>query len=445
MPEVKPGDIKRQLPAGPPEAGESMEAIFRDFREVIMPGMTHWQSPNFFGYFPANNSMPSVLGEMLTATLGAQCMNWLTSPAATELEDRVMEWLRRLTGLPETFSGVIQDTASTATLCALLVARERASAYQINQSGFRGNEGFTVYCSEQAHSSVDKAVKISGLGIDNLRKISVDDRYALCPGQLRERIQEDIRNGKRPLAAVSALGTTASTAMDPVKAIGVICEEFGLWHHIDAAYAGSSLILPEKRHLADGVETADSFVFNPHKWLFTNFDCSAFFVKDPNGLVRAFTETPEYLKTDVDGDVKNYRDWGVQLGRRFRALKLWFVLRSYGAEGLRRKLREHLALAKWFQKQVEQSAAFELMAPVELNAVCFRYNPGNIPAGKINELNETLLKKINQTGKIFMSHAGLNGNYTLRFVPGQTEVAEKHVREAWKLIQAKAKEIKLIL
>jgi aromatic-L-amino-acid/L-tryptophan decarboxylase len=434
-PQIKPGDIKKQLPLSAPETSEPMDKIFDDFKKIIVPGMTHWQNPNFFGYFPANNSKPSVLAEMLTATMGAQCMIWLTSPAAAELEEVVMEWLRKMTGLPDTFKGVIQDTASTSTLCAILTAREKKSNFNINNKGFNGNENFVVYCSDHAHSSVDKAVKIAGIGIQNLVKIDVDDAFAMKPMALEEQIKKDLAANRVPLCVISAMGTTSSTAVDPVEAIGKICQEYNVWHHVDGAFAGSALVLPEMRWMAKGMETADSFVFNPHKWMFTNFDCSAYFVKDPATLINTFTITPEYLKTTADNEVNNYRDWGIQLGRRFRALKLWFVIRSYGLEGIQQKFRLHLRLAQWVKTQIETSTDFELLAPVNLNTVCFRYLPKGIGDQKeIDSFNEKLLSRVNQTGKIFITHTKLNGKYTIRMSIGQTETTEQHVKEAWKLI-----------
>lgn len=297
IPPVRPGDIKKQLPEAAPENPESFASIFRDFREVIVPGMTHWQHPGFFAYFPANNSEPSILAEMLTATLGAQCMLWLTSPAAEELEERMMEWLREMLGLPADFTGVIQDTASSSTLVAILTARERRTGFEINRRGFAQSDRFRVYTSSQGHSSVDKDVKIAGIGIENLVKVEVDALFAMVPSSLEEAIQQDINDGFVPLCVVSTIGTTSSTAIDPVEEIGMICRKYNIWHHIDASYAGSALILPEMRWMSDGVELADSFVFNPHKWLFTNFDCSAYFVKDKQSLTNTFSILPEYLKT----------------------------------------------------------------------------------------------------------------------------------------------------
>ncbi len=441
-PDLEPGDILKQLPDSAPEQQESFETIFRDFKEIIMPGMTHWESPSFMGYFPANKSYPSVLAEMLTATLGAQCMSWLTSPAATELEEQVMEWLRKLIDLPEPFTGVIEDTASTSTLCALLMAREQISDFAINESGFSSDNTYTVYCSSETHSSIEKDVKIAGFGRQNLRKIPVDKNFAMQPEALEKAIRQDLENGCKPAAVVATIGTTGSTAIDPLEAIGEICSKYEVFLHVDAAYAGTALLLPEMRWMNAGIEQADSFVFNPHKWMFTNFDCSAFYVKDEALLVRTFEIMPEYLKTPEDERVKNYRDWGIQLGRRFRALKLWFVLRSFGIEGLQAKIRHHITLAQDLKKVIEDHAHFELLAPVPLNTICFRFHPDYISdERKLNQLNEKLLNSIQESGKLFLTHTKLNDKYTIRIVLGNTHLKEEHVEKAWTLIKEKASQI----
>lgn len=435
-PDVQPGDILQQLPDRGPESSESFNELFKDFKDIIMPGMTHWESPNFMGYFPANNSYPSVLGEMLTATLGAQCMSWLTSPAATELEEQVMIWLRKAIGMPEAFTGVIQSTASTSTLCALLMARERITDFEVNETGFPNDETFTVYCSSETHSSIEKDVKIAGFGRKNLRKIPVDDTFAMQADALEEAIQNDLENGHKPTAAVVTIGTTGSTAIDPLKEIGEICANYDIFLHVDAAYAGTALLLPEMRWMNDGIEFADSFVFNPHKWMFTNFDCSAFYVQDEALLVRTFEIMPEYLKTPEDQRVKNYRDWGIPLGRRFRALKLWFVMRSFGIKGLQEKIRNHIELAQGLKNEIDQHKHFELLAPVPLNTICFRFHPDYIDdEEKLNELNEKLLNKIQKSGDLFLTHTKLNGKYTIRIVLGNTRLEKSHVDEAWKLIK----------
>ncbi|MBM3305451.1 MAG: aspartate aminotransferase family protein [Candidatus Aminicenantes bacterium] len=435
---LAPGDVRKNIPAVPPTRGEDMEAVFRDFEKVILPGMAHWQHPGWFAYFPANNSPASVLGEMLTAGLGAQCMVWKTSPAAAELEEAVLDWLSQMIGLPQGLAGVIQDSASTATLCALLSARERTTGFGSNDDGLR--VPLTVYASEEAHSSIEKGVKIAGYGRKNLRRIPTDDTFALLPGRLEEAVVRDKDAGLVPACVVATVGTTSSGALDPLAPIGEVCRRHGLWLHVDAAWAGTAALLPEMRGIIDGVEAADSFVFNPHKWMLTNFDCSAYYVKDPAALVRTFEILPEYLKTGVDAKVKNYRDWGIPLGRRFRALKLWFVIRSYGVEGLQAMVREHLRLARVVEGWVVADARFELLAPVALGLVCFRLNDGRDESA-LNTLNQALLDRINGTGRVFLSHTTLRGKFTIRLVVGQRTTAERHVREAWDLIDSAAGEL----
>lgn len=440
LPNVDPGDIFRQLPENAPQSAEPFEAIFRDFKEIIVPGMTHWESPNFMAYFPANKSKASILAEMLTSTMGAQCMLWLTSPAAAELEERVMIWLRDILGLSSDYTGVIQDTASTATLCALLTAREKHSNFSINEKGFQGNEKFVVYASNQVHSSIDKAIKIAGLGAANLRKIEVDSEFAMVPSALEKAIKADIENGNQPLCVISAMGTTSSTAVDPIDAISDICLKYGVWHHVDAAYAGTALCLPEMRWMSKGVEKADSFVVNPHKWMFTNFDCTAYFVKDPQTLVNTFTISPEYLKTNVDDEVKNYRDWGIQLGRRFRSLKLWFVIREMGVEGIQGRIRKHISIGQWLKGEIERHADFELLAPVPLNTLCFRFNPGGQSEEALDSVNREIMEHINKTGKFLFTHTELKGKFALRIAAGNTNLEQHHVENIWKLIQSTAKD-----
>jgi aromatic-L-amino-acid decarboxylase len=431
-PDIKPGDIKKKLPDDAPSEGEDMETIFQDFKDIILPGITHWQHPGWFGYFPANNSPPSVLAELLTAGLGAQCMVWQTSPAAEELEARVMDWLRSMLGLPEGMAGVIQDSASGATLAALLTAREEKTNHRANQEGIR--DPLTVYMSEEAHSSVEKGVKIAGYGAASIRRIPTDRSFAMLPEKLEEAVQEDIRAGRKPCCVVATVGTTSSSAIDPLERIGPICRRYNVYLHVDAAYAGTAALLPEKRWILNGVEHVDSFVFNPHKWMLTNFDCSAFFVKDPGALIRTFEIHPEYLKTGVDSEVRNYRDWGIPLGRRFRALKLWFVLRYYGLEGLQKMIREHIRLADLFRGWVEESPVFQLMAPVPLSLVCFRLNDGR-PEAELDGLNRGFLDRLNATGRLLLTHTTLGGKYVLRLSIGSRTTEERHVREAWRLME----------
>ncbi|OFY65725.1 MAG: amino acid decarboxylase [Bacteroidetes bacterium RBG_13_42_15] len=438
---VKPGDIFNRLPDDPPLNPESFNILMKDFEEIIMPGITHWQSPNFFAYFPANTSPPSVLAEMIISTLSAQCMIWETSPAAAELEEKMMIWLRDLIQLPPEFEGVIQDTASTSTLAAILTAREKTTDFHINNDGAENAGILRVYCSEQTHSSVEKAVKISGIGRKNLIKIQVRDDFSMDVQKLKEAVENDKRMGFRPCCVIATICTTGTTAVDPLRAIGEICANNDIWLHVDAAMGGTALILPEFQWMLDGREYIDSFVFNPHKWMFTNFDCSAYFVKNPEHLIKTFEILPEYLKTRTRGKVNDYRDWGIPLGRRFRALKLWSVIRMYGVKGLQEKIRYHIELARQLAKMITREKDFEILAPVTINVVCFRYKPEGSEKTEINKINETLNHQLNDSGKIYLTHTVLNGIYTLRMVTGQTNVRMEHVEKAWDLIRNTARSI----
>jgi aromatic-L-amino-acid decarboxylase len=438
-PNVEPYEIYNKLTQEPPDHGEPFEDIFEDFNEKVLTGITHWQHPKFFGYFPANASFPSILAELLTSSLGVQCMSWLTSPAATELEELVMNWLRDMTGLPKVFTGVIQDTASTSTLCSILTARERMPD-KINEFGFHSTT-YRVYCSEEAHSSVEKAVKIAGIGSENLIKIQTNEDFSMIPEALEERVKSDIRDGFKPLCVIGTIGTTSTTAVDPIEKIGKICRKHYIWFHVDAAYAGSAMLLEEMRHHLQGIEYVDTYVFNPHKWMFTNFDCSAYFVRDKEALIRTFDIMPEYLKTDLDTKVNNYRDWGIQLGRRFRALKLWFVIRHYGTEGLKVRIKQHLEYGKMMKEYLDNDADFEVMAPMLFNLICFRYNPQNIAEEDLNSINKKLLDEINASGKAFMTHTKLKGKFVIRFVASNAYLEERHIHEAWELIRSKANSI----
>jgi len=432
-----PGEVRGRLPEHPPDVGEPFELMLRDVDEIVLPGITHWQSPNFFAFFPANNSYPSILGEMLSAGLGVQGMLWATSPACTELETQVLEWVIELLELPGRFSiaagggGVIQDSASSATLCALLAARERATAGGTNRTGV--DRRLTVYASTQAHSSVEKAVRIAGLGSDNLRLVDVDAAFAIRPDRLEAAIAADASGGSIPCMVVATVGSTSSMAVDPVQAIGEICRRHGIWFHVDAAMAGTAAVCPEFRFIHEGLELADSYCFNPHKWMFVNFDCDCFYVADRGALVGALGILPEYLRNvaSSSGSVIDYRDWQIPLGRRFRALKLWFVIRHYGAEGLRRHVREHVELAREFASWVAEDPDFELAAPQALNLVCFRHKGGNA-------LNEELLGRLNASGDLYLTHTKLDGRYTIRFSIGQTNTRREHVERAWDRIQAEA-------
>ncbi|HTC23413.1 MAG TPA: pyridoxal-dependent decarboxylase [Gemmatimonadales bacterium] len=437
VPDVTPGAIRRSLPDAPPDQAEPFERVVADFERLILPGMSHWNHPGWFAYFAANSSPPSVLAEMLTATLGAQCMSWQTSPAATELEQVTMGWLSRMLDLPPGFTGVIQDTASTATLVALLSARERASDFAGERLGIDSSRGLRVYASAEAHSSIAKGVKLAGYGADALRPIPVDARYALRPDALAGAMERDVAAGLVPACVVATVGTTSSTAIDPLPEVAALCRRHGAWLHVDAAWAGSAAIIPEMRWILNGVEHADSLVLNPHKWMLVNFDLSAYFVRDVDTLLRTFSITPEYLRTAQDPDVVNFRDWGIQLGRRFRALKLWFVIRSYGVEGLRAVLRQHIALGNEFAGWVAAAPDFELAAPAPLGLVCFRYRPAGMAEDdpRLDPLNRELLARVNASGRVFLTHTVLGGRYTIRLAVGQRTTEREHVAEAWRLVR----------
>jgi aromatic-L-amino-acid decarboxylase len=434
---ARPGEIRSRLPSHPPDNGEPFEDMLRDVDELIMPGLTHWQSPNFYAYFPANNSGPSILGELLSAGLGVQGMLWATSPACTELEAHVLDWVAEVLDLPKAFrsdasgGGVIQDTASSATLCALLAARERTTSGTSNRTGTVGD--LTVYASSQAHSSVEKAVRIAGIGVDNFRLIEVDDSFAMDPAALDRAITTDRDEGHAPCLVVATIGTTSSMAVDPLVQIGAVCEAHGVWLHVDAAMAGSAAICPEFRGLNDGLERADSYCFNPHKWLLVNFDCDCFYVADRSALIGALSVLPEYLRNTASesGAVIDYRDWQIPLGRRFRALKLWFVIRHYGVEGLRGHIRTHVDLATELAAWVETDPDFELAAPVVLNLVCFRHRAGD-------DFNERLLEQLNASGDLYLTHTKLDGRFTLRMAIGSPQTRDRHVHAAWDRIKAEA-------
>ncbi|MFO7671954.1 MAG: pyridoxal-dependent decarboxylase [Bacteroidales bacterium] len=426
---VKPGDIYKQIPEMAPEDSEPMEKILSDLEEVILPGITHWQHPNFHAYFPANSSVESVLAEFITSAIGAQCMIWDTSPSAAELEQRMMEWLRDAMGIPGTYEGVIQDSASSASLVALITAREVVTGFRSNEEGVPAN--LRVYCSSETHSSIEKAAGVCGIGRRNLVKVAVDGQMRMIPAELERQIAADLAQGLVPCAAVAAIGTTGTVAVDPLREIAVICKKYNLWLHVDAAFAGSALLLPEYRWMIEGIEQADSFVFNPHKWLFTNFDCSVYFVKNARLLMKTFEILPEYLKTSSRGLVNDYRDWGVPLGRRFRALKLWFVIRSFGLSGLRARLREHIRLNGYFCTELVKIPGLELVLEPFLNFSCFRFNPdGCDDPAELNQLNEQLLKELNGRGRLFLTHTRIDGFHTLRMMIGQTYVEQRDVERA---------------
>jgi aromatic-L-amino-acid decarboxylase len=438
--QVEPGQIRASLPADPPRHGEEFEAILQDMDKLILPGITHWQSPNFFAFFPANASGPAILGDLLSSGLGVQGMLWATSPACTELETHVLDWLADMLDLPAKFKsdasggGVIQDTASSASLCALLAARERSTDYESNERGCDGR--LVAYSSTQTHSSIEKAVKIAGLGRQNLRLIEVDERFAMRPDALARQIEADREKGLIPCFVCATVGTTSSNAIDPVPEIGHICREEGIWLHVDAAMSGTAALCPEFRFIHDGIDLADSYCFNPHKWMFTNFDCDCFYVADRASLIKTLSILPEYLrnKATESGAVIDYRDWHIPLGRRFRSLKLWLVIRHYGVEGLQYHVRRHVDLAQCFARWIEEHPRFELAVSPPLNLVCFRHVGGD-------ELNQELLEQLNQSGELYLTHTVLDGQYTLRLCVGQTNTQARHVEGAWWRIQAVAAEL----
>jgi aromatic-L-amino-acid/L-tryptophan decarboxylase len=430
-----PGEVRGALAPHPPATGVPFADVMEQFDRAILPGITHWQSPNFYAYFPANTSGPSILGDLLSSALGVQGMLWATSPACTELETHVLDWLAGMLGLPESFlsrgagGGVIQDSASSATLCAILAARERATNFEANETGCR--QELAAYTSTQAHSSVEKGIKAAGIGRRNLRSIEVDSAFAMMPEKLEAAIVEDKRAGKIPFFVCATAGTTSSLAFDPLPEIGAICRKHGIWLHVDAAMAGTAALCEEFRWTLRGIETADSFVFDAHKWMFTNFDCSCLYVTDRDTLIKTLSIVPEFLRNQASesGRVFDYRDWHLPLGRRFRALKLWFVLHHYGVEGLRRHVRRHVEIAQQLLRWIQTDTRFEVLAPAPLNLICFRL------AGP-DSRNEDLLRKLNAGGKLYLSHTKLNGKFTLRICVAQTNTELQHVRTAWDNIRA---------
>lgn len=429
-----PGATFNALPAAPPEQAEDFAAIFADFEKLILPGITHWQHPRHFAYFPCNSSPPSILAEYLTATLGVQCMLWQTSPAATELETRVMDWLRQMIGLPAGFHGVIQDTASSATLAALLTAREKALHWRGNTCGLSARPAIRIYCSDQVHSSIDKACWVAGIGQDNLVKLrSVGATYGVDIAALERAILDDRATGHLPAAIVACVGATSIGATDNVRAICELGRRHNLHVHVDAAWAGSAMICPEFRALWDGVELADSVVFNPHKWLLTNFDCTAYFVRDPEALVKTLGIRPEYLKTQGRDGIINYSEWSVPLGRRFRALKLWFVIRAYGVAYLRNMVRDHVRWARELAGQIAASADFELVTPAMYSLFSFRYRPDGV--ADLDALNARLIQAINDDGRIYLTQTRFRDQFVIRFQVGQTYTTEADVAFAWDAIQ----------
>jgi aromatic-L-amino-acid decarboxylase len=431
--------VRRALPAAAPERGEPFDAILDDFERILVPGLTHWNHPGFFAYFAISASAPGVLGEFLSAALNQQAMLWRTSPAATELEEVALGWLRDLIGLPPAFEGVIYDTASIASLHALAAARE-AGVPRVRQEGLAGRSDLPplgVYCSEHAHSSIDKAVILLGLGHGALRKISADAEFRMRPDALGAAIHEDRSAGRLPIAVVATVGTTSTTSVDPVAAIAEICRAEGLWLHVDAAYAGAAALVPEYRHVLDGAAGADSLVVNPHKWLFTPFDLSAFYCRRMDVVRSAFSLARDYLRP-APGETRNLMDTGVQLGRRFRALKLWMILRSFGARGIRAHLSRHIALAQQLAEWVDAHSDFERLAPVPLSVVCFRWKPAarSLTETELDAANERVVEAVNRTGEVFISTARVGGHVASRVAIGHLQTTEAHVRRAWDLIKS---------
>ena len=432
--QIRPNWLKENLEPAAPEQGEDFGEVLRDVDRLILPAVTHWNHPNFHGLFSTSTSSVGVFGEMFAAAFDMKAMLWRTSPASTELEDVVLDWLRQMMDLPDGFEGIIYDTASVSTMHAIAAARERVNL-DIRERGMSGRDDLPllrVYCSEHVHSSIDKSVIALGLGIRSLRKIAVNDRYEMRAEALAKAIQEDIEAGYVPICVIPTIGTTSSSSVDPIDSIADICEKHGIWLHVDAAYAGSAAIVPELRHHFKGWEHADSIVTNPHKWLFTPFDLSVLYCRDLGEMKKAFSLVPEYLKTNEESTVKNGMDYGIQLGRRFRALKLWFVIRYFGREGLIERIREHCRLARLFASWVEESANFEMLAPVPFALVCFRACPAGVE--DLDALNERIMNDINASGDAYLSHTKLDGKFTLRLSVGSIRVEEKHLVKVWELL-----------
>ena len=432
--QVEPDWLRRNLPASPPETSEDFGEIFNDVDRLILPAVTHWNHPNFHGLFATSTSSVGIFGEMLSAAFDMKAMLWRTSPASTELEDVVLDWLRQMMDLPDHFEGIIYDTASVSTMHAIAAARENANL-DIREKGMSGRDDLPllrIYCSEHVHSSIDKCAITLGLGTRSLHKIECNDRFEMIPERLAEAVEDDLEAGFMPICVIPTVGTTSTSSVDPVDAVADICEKYGLWLHVDAAYAGATAIIPEFREHFRGCDRADSIVVNPHKWLFTPFDLSVLYCKDLGTMKQAFSLVPEYLKTNDEQTVKNGMDYGIQLGRRFRALKFWFVIRYFGREGMIERLREHCRLARLFASWVEESKNFEMMAPVPFALVCFRACPKGVD--DLDTLNEWVMNKINTSGKAYLSHTKLNGKFTLRLSVGSIRVEERHLKKVWDLL-----------
>jgi aromatic-L-amino-acid decarboxylase len=433
---TQPGDVRNSLPAEPPTEGESFDAIFADFQAKLRPGITHWQHPRFCGYFPANAELASVLGDFLSSGMGVLGLNWQACPALTEVEEVACDWMRQMVGLSDAWKGTIHDTASTATLVALLCARERATDFSLARGGLQAEpKPLVVYVSSQSHSSVEKAALLAGFGRDNVRAVAVDGAYAMRPEALEEAVNADRAAGRVPCAVVATTGTTASTAMDPVAAISAVASKHGLWLHVDAAMAGSAMILPECRHLWEGVEAADSLVLNPHKWLGAVFDCSLYYVRDPQHLVRVMSTSPSYLRTSADGLAPNYRDWGVPLGRRFRALKLWALIRSEGVSGLQARLRRDLANAKWLAEQASATPGWKVVAPVALQTVCVVHAPPHFDGDLLDAHTKLWVEQVNASGLAYLTPAVLGGRWIARVSVGGLTTGRADVEAVWQTMR----------
>jgi aromatic-L-amino-acid/L-tryptophan decarboxylase len=441
LPPTRPGDVRAALPTAPPQAPQRLSDVLSDFHELIVPNTTQWNHPGFMAYFATSGSPPGILGELAAAALNVNAMVWRTGPAATELEEVTLDWVRQMIGLPGTFDGTINDTASSSTLYALAAAREHLRDLRLRQEGLPGRADvprLRVYCSEEAHSSVDKAAITLGLGLEGMRRIATRDDYSLDPAALRAAIEEDVKAGVRPMAVVATVGTTSTTAVDPVREIARLCRQHNIWLHVDAAYGGSAAILPEMRWILAGCEHADSLVINPHKWMFVPMDLSILYTRSPELLRAAFSLTPEYLTTPEAGSARNLMDYGVSLGRRFRALKLWFVLRAYGVEGMKRIMRDHLKSARLLAGWVDKHPEFERVAPTRFSVVVFRHVPPGL-AGDPQALdahNLALLERVNATGRFFLSHTKAKGRLALRLAIGNQRTTEEHVKQAWELVQS---------
>lgn len=439
MAEVSPGILQDQLPEVPPLAPEPFEAILADLDRLIVPGLTHWQHPRFFGYFPANAPYASVLGDLVSGGLGVLGLNWQAAPALTELEQVVADWVRQMVGLSPRWQGTIQDTASTSTLVALLCAREQTTGYSLARAGLQAEtQPLTVYVSTQSHSSVMKGALLAGFGVENVRAVLHDDSYAMRPDCLSEMVRTDHAEGKRPCAVIATTGTTASTAMDPLAPIADVAAKFSMWLHVDAAMAGSAMILPECRPLWEGVEQADSVVLDPHKWLGASFDCSLYFVRNPDHLIRVMGTNPSYLQTASDRQVRNYRDWGIALGRRFRALKLWFLIRSSGVSGLQHRLRRDLENARWLAEQVANAPQWRVVAPVQLQTVCVRHEPAGLSPDELNLHQQSWADRVNRGGMAYLTPAILGDAWMVRISIGNEATERRDVEIAWQAIRQEA-------